>query len=339
MTPTSLEADRLKLIADYAAPIIPFLSESAVLDVCVNEEGGVWVNRLGGGWREEESMLPVDSINLLQAIATVRRKELNEQYPILETTFPLTGDRIEGLITPIVTAPIFAIRTRPKQIYTVADYAAQGVLTGAGDPMNTKCEREGFLDLAAKNPSHEEIVQLSTRFRQNVLLVGPTGSGKTSFGNALIADWKAQTPNDRVVIIEDTEELQCSLPNFVQLLANEHVSQARLLEVSLRLIPKRIVVGEVRAAEAAKVLLMAWNTGHRGGLATIHADNALAGLRKLETFLGSHDGVVREQIADAIGLVIFIDGDDRISAGRKVREVLAVKGFDSSRGDYELVRL
>ena len=107
----------------------------------------------------------------------------------------------------------------------------------------------------------------------------------------------------------------------------------------MRLIPKRIVVGEVRSSEPARVLLEAWSTGHSGGLATIHADDALSGLRKLESFLGSHEGVVRERIAAAIGLVIFIDGDERVPAGRKVRQVVAVRGFDLARQDYELLHL
>ena len=167
-------------------------------------------------------------------------------------------------------------------------------------------------------------------------MVGPTGSGKTSFGNALIADWLEQTPGDRAVIIEDTPELQCSLPNHVQLLATAQITQGHLLTAALRLIPKRLVVGEVRDTEPARVLLSAWNTGHSGGIATIHADNGLAGLRKLESLIGTHDGSSRERIAAAVGLVVFIDGDDRVAAGRKVREVIVVRGFDVTRQDYSL---
>ena len=122
-------------------------------------------------------------------------------------------------------------------------------------------------------------------------------------------------------------------------LPSEAANEATLLKTTLRLIPKRIVVGEVRATEPARVLLEAWSTGHSGGLATLHADDAVSGLRKLESLIGSHDGVIRERIAAAIGLVIFIDGDDRVSAGRKVRQVVAVRGFDYSRNDYELSQL
>jgi Flp pilus assembly CpaF family ATPase len=297
----------------------------------------MWVNRLGRGFRDEGVVSPSDAMLLLSGIATEQGCELNAAHPILETTFPLTGDRIEGMMRPVVTEAAFAIRTRSKQIFTLDDFREQGVLTRMIDPLNAKCYRAGFLDQVCGN--HMNVIRLANRYRQNILLVGPAGSGKTTFGNALIADWFKQTPGDRVVVIEDTPELQCALPNYIALRATRAANEAKLLETALRLIPKRIVVGEVRSSEPARVLLEAWSTGHSGGLATIHADDALSGLRKLESFLGSHEGVVRERIASAIGLVIFIDGDERVPAGRKVRQVVAVRGFDLARQDYELLHL
>jgi type IV secretion system protein VirB11 len=327
----------LDIIGQYAGRIPSFLAEENVLDVCVNPDGVIWVNRLGRGFRDEGVMSPSDAMLLLSGIATEQGCELNTSHPILETTFPLTGDRIEGMIRPVVSEAAFAIRTRSKQIYTLDDFAQQGVLSQGNDPLNAKCYRAGFLDRVCGD--HLQVIRLANRYRQNILLVGPAGSGKTTFGNALIADWFEQTPGDRVLMIEDTPELQCALPNYVALRASRVANEAKLLETALRLIPKRIVVGEVRSSEPARVLLEAWSTGHSGGLATIHADDAVSGLRKLESFLGSHDGVVRERIAAAIGLVIFIDGDERVPAGRKVRQLLAVRGFDAVRQDYELSHL
>jgi type IV secretion system protein VirB11 len=332
MSVTSLE-----IITQYAGRIPALLAEENVLDVCVNPDGVLWVNRLGRGFLDEGVMKPTDATLLLSGIATEQGCELNTSRPILETTFPLTGDRIEGLIRPVVSDATFAIRTRSKQIYTLDDFARQGVLSETNDPLNAKCYRAGFLDQLGGN--HLNVIRLANKYRQNILLVGPAGSGKTTFGNALIADWFEQTPRDRVVVIEDTPELQCALPNYVALRASRVANEAKLLETALRLIPKRIVVGEVRSSEPARVLLEAWSTGHSGGLATIHADDAVSGLRKLESFMGSHDGVVRERIAAAIGLVIFIDGDERVPAGRKVRQVVAMRGFDAMRQEYELSRL
>jgi Flp pilus assembly CpaF family ATPase len=327
----------LDIIAQYAGPIPALLAQENVLDVCVNPDGVMWVNRLGRGFRDEGVMASSDAELLLSGVATEQGCELNAAHPIPETTFPLTGDRIEGMMRPVVTDASFAIRTRSKQIFTLDDFGDQGVLTGMSDPLNAKCYRAGFVDHVCGN--HMNVIRLANRYRQNILLVGPSGSGKTTFGNALIADWFEQTPGDRVVVIEDTPEPQCALPNYVALRATRAANEAKLLETALRLIPKRIVVGEVRSSEPARVLLEAWSTGHSGGLATIHADDALSGLRKLESFLGSHDGVVRERIASAIGLVIFIDGDESVPAGRKVRQVVAMRGFDLARQDYELLHL
>jgi type IV secretion system protein TrbB len=332
---STLETRSFRSIAVHAGPIPQLLAEDTVLDVCVNPDGSLWVNRLGRGFVKEGEFSASDSLLLLSGIASVRDLNLNERSPILETIFPLTGDRIEGLVPPIVTAPAFAIRTRQKRLYDIQDMESSGILTHKDDELNRRHHRDDFLDHAT-GLSHGDVLRLATRYRRNALLVGPTGSGKTTAANSFIDDWRKQTPGDRVVMIEDTPELQCALPNNVQLLATRSITQADLLVAALRLIPKRLVIGEVREPEPARVLLSAWNTGHSGGLATIHADDGLAGLRKLESLVGTHDRGARERIAAAVGLVIFIDGDERVPAGRKVREVIVVRGFDPVRQDYQL---
>ncbi len=313
--------------------LLPLLRQDDTLDVVGNADGALWVNRLGRGFKHEGQYSPTKTTMLLSGIATMRQVHLNHDNPVLETIFPLTGDRIEGLISPVVEAPVFAIRTRPKKIYRLSDMAESGILTDNRDPLNSKRHHDDFVEQAS-SCTHVEIIRLACRYRRNILLVGPTGSGKTSVANGIIAEWAEVTPNDRVVIIEDTPELQCSLPNHVQLLAATHVSQADLLVTSLRLMPRRIVVGEVRDEEPARVLLGAWNTGHSGGLATIHANDALNGLRKLETLIGGHGASVRERVASAIDVVIFIDGEESLPAGRKVREVMVVRAFDRDSQDY-----
>jgi len=318
-----------------AAPLLPLLSERATLDVVVNADESVWVNRLGSGFERVGDFCVHDSTLLLQGIATIRHIAFDHDHPILETIFPITGDRIEGLISPVIDGAVLAIRTRQKQIFTLSEMTDAGILSNKADPLNAKLHHDDFLQ-RTQGRDHLGIIRLAAQYRRNILLVGPTGSGKTTFANSIIAEWADVTPSDRVVIIEDTPELQCSLANHVQLLATAHVSQTDLLVASLRLIPKRIVVGEVREPEPAQVLLGAWNTGHSGGLATIHANDALSGLRKLETLIGGHEASVRERIASAINVVIFIDGEESIPAGRKVREVLVVRDYNRTTQDYAI---
>jgi type IV secretion system protein TrbB len=322
-------------LSRLATPLLPFLKQATVLDVVVNRDESLWVNRLGKGFERVGEFSEHDGRLLLQGVATIRRIAFDHDHPILETIFPLTGDRIEGLINPVVDGTVFAIRTRQKKIFRLGEMASAGILSDLADPLNGKRHHDDFLE-RVQGCDHLGIIRLAAQYRRNILLVGPTGSGKTTFANSIITEWADLTPHDRVVIIEDTPELQCSLPNHVQLLATAHVSQADLLVASLRLIPKRIVVGEVREPEPARVLLGAWNTGHSGGLATIHANDALSGLRKLETLIGGHEASLRERIASAINVVIFIDGEESIPAGRKVREVLVICGYDRTAQDYEV---
>ena len=143
---------------------------------------------------------------------------LDERHPILETIFPLTGDRIEGLISPVVAGSVLAIRTRQKQIFSLGEMASAGILTDAVDPLNAKRHQDTFFEQAQKL-DHLGVIRLAAKYRRNILLVGPTGSGKTTFGNSIIAEWAKSTPGDRVVIIEDTPELECSLANHVKWLA------------------------------------------------------------------------------------------------------------------------
>jgi type IV secretion system protein VirB11 len=150
--------------------------------------------------------------------------------------------------------------------------------------------------------------------------------------NAVLAYVVEASPDDRLVIVEDTAELQCAAPNAVLLHTSDTVSMQRLLRATMRLRPDRIIVGETRGGEALD-LLKAWNTGHPGGVSTIHANHARAGLRRLELLiLERTENPMRELIAEAVNVIVGI-AKTAGSPGRRIEEIVAVSGLKG--GDYQ----
>ena len=167
---------------------------------------------------------------------------------------------------------------------------------------------------------------------RNILVIGGTGSGKTTLTNAIILEMVKDNADERIFIIEDTGEIQCSAKNFVQFHTSLEINMTQLLKTTLRMRPDRILVGEVRGAEALD-LLMAWNTGHEGGVATLHANNAKAGLDRLAMLISMHPESpkpIEPLIAEAVDVIIHIAKTPEGS--RKVKEVLEVRGY--SKGKY-----
>jgi type IV secretion system protein VirB11 len=195
-------------------------------------------------------------------------------------------------------------------------------------------QRSNFL-AEVEGMDHRDILMHAIANRWNILVAGSTGSGKTTFVNTLLEAQTRLTPHDRTVIIEDTPELNCKVANSISLLSSAHFSMLDCLLVSMRLIPKRITVGEVRG-KTAEALVEAWNTGHPGGFATLHADNAELALVRLEALVAKATAAPRQDwIAQAVNLVVFIESDPALPAGRKVKEVCVVTGYKDGR--YQLV--
>ncbi len=324
-----------KLRRELGEKILDALAQEITEDICLNPDGEVWVKRMGEPFILLDRMPPNRALSAMGTIAAQRGTVINHDHPILETELPLDGSRFEGLVSPIVRNPVFAIRMRPRRIFTLEEYESSGILTDLSDPSNRRRKRETFLDSVRRvRMSHGDIIRLALREKKNILVVGSTGSGKTTFVNACLTALACLAPDDRVISIEDTTELQCTAPNCVDLRATGEITMLDCLRASLRLKPTRIVVGEVRGAEA-HTLLKAWNTGHPGGCATIHANDAISGLRRLESLVGEATASPQHAlIAEAIDLVIFIDEDPDLRAGRKVREVLLVTGHRD--GQYEV---
>lgn len=283
------------------------LAEPRVVEVMVNPDGKIWVDRVGEGRRYSgQSLGPADAERILRLLADHGGEVVTRDRPRVSATLPVTGDRFQGEFMPLVAAPAFAIRKRPELVFTLDDYLRDGVLTTA----------------------QADQIRAALAGRQNILIAGGTGSGKTTLANALLAE--PAFAGDRVVLIEDTAELQCSAADRVALLTKRTepvVTMTDLVRDTLRLRPDRIVIGEVRDGSALD-LLKAWNTGHTGGLATIHANSATEAMTRLEDLIGEvTQRIPNRAIAQAINMVIFIE---RTAAGRIVRAVMRVTGWDDA---------
>ncbi len=290
------------------------LARPDVVEIMANPDGGLWVDIIGQGRQRMGAIDSSSAETVIRLLAAHAGENANPESPAIAGVLPATGERFQGLLPPLVERPTFTIRKRPTRIFTLDDYVASGVLAADG----------------AKSIRHA-IAQ-----RQNILVAGGTGSGKTTLVNAILHEPEFQM--QRVVLIEDTRELQCSAPDRVELLTKNtepKVTMNDLLRMTLRLRPDRIVVGEVRGGEAL-ALLKAWNTGHPGGVATIHANSAEDAVYRLEDLIGEVSQTVPQRsIASAINLVVFIK---RIAAatGRVVSEIQRVADFNDGR--YMLCR-
>lgn len=285
------------------------LCDPAIVEIMLNPDGKLWLDRHGSGrFCTDKILKPDEGERIIRLVASHIGAEITNTAPIISAELPGGGERFEGVLPPVTTAPCFAIRKAAGKIFTLDDYVAAGTLS------KVRCEA---LKHAVAN-------------RKSILIVGGTGSGKTTLANALLQE-VAET-GDRVVIIEDTRELQCATPDQVALRTQApHVSMAALVRSTLRLRPDRIVVGEVRGAEALD-MLKAWNTGHPGGVSTIHANDALSGLYRLEQLVGEASAKIpRTLVAQAIDLVVFIAGR---GSARRIEMIRRVQSFDPANGAY-----
>jgi type IV secretion system protein VirB11 len=305
-----------KLRRELGPVVLAALEDPDITEVMLNPDGCLWVESQRAGMRDTGRQMPaMQAENLIGTVAAMLGTVVNAGAPIVEGELLLDGNRFEGILPPVSTAPVFVIRKRPSAIYTLEDYVRAEIMHEA--------QAEGLRE--------------AVRDRQNLLIAGGTTSGKTTLANALIAEMvRLGDPAERIVILEDTRELQCSARNAVQLHTGDVADLTRLTRITMRLRPDRIIIGEVRGGEAL-ALLKAWNTGHPGGLTTVHANSAPAALMRLDTLV-QEAGVPPQPrlVAEAVDLVVFIA---RTPDGRRVRELAAVTGYDPATGSYHLAPL
>lgn len=304
MTGSIKDRAKRKLERDIGPELLQALNDSKTVELMLNADGKVWVERLGEAMQCIGTLRPAQAQAIIETIAGYHGKEVTRSKPILEGEFPLDGSRFAGQLPPVVPAPTFAIRKKAVAIFTLDQYVENGIMTA----------------------DQKHVLVEAVAAHRNILVIGGTGSGKTTLVNAIINEMVITDPTERVFIIEDTGEIQCAAENHVQYHTSLDVSMTALLKTTLRMRPDRILVGEVRGAEALD-LLDAWNTGHEGGAATLHANNANAGLARLRSLITRNPAAPAEiepLIGEVVHIVVHIA---RTPEGRRIQEILEVSGY------------
>ena len=292
-----------KLLREMGETVRKAMDDPQVIEIILNPDGKVWVDKIGIGMTYLCDMPDVQALQMLGTVAHMLGTVINYHNPVVEGELPGDGSRVEGVIPPIVPNPAFNIRKKASAVFSLAEYVRNGRATDSD--VRILCE--------------------AVSSRKNILVVGGTGTGKTTFVNAIINEMKILTPKHRLLILEDTLELQCSMENFVSMRTSSDKSMQDLLKITMRQRPDRIIIGEVRGKEALD-MLKAWNTGHPGGVCTVHANDARAGLLRIEQLISEvSQSPMRELIAEAIDVIAFLVRDSHI--GPKLSELVAVDGI------------
>lgn len=289
------------------------LEDPEVIEIMLNPDGSLWIERYGQDHERIGEIALAQSRLVLSQVASALELTVNAEHPIVEGEFPLDGSRFEGTFPPIVgPGPSFSLRKKASRVFTLEEFMAACSITARVI----------------------EIIHEAVQRRLNIVVVGGTSSGKTTFVNAVIDAIYRLTPSHRLLILEDTAELQSQSPNAVffrtSVLAN--VDMRKLAKVSMRYAPKRILVGEVRDAAALEMLKL-WNTGHPGGVSTFHADSAEEALPRLEELVEEAGlGPKQNLIGRAVDLVVYMEKTP--DNQRRISEIIKVNGFNPKQESY-----
>jgi P-type conjugative transfer ATPase TrbB len=302
MTDSTLERNLAKLRKDFGDVFLAALADPETVEIVLNADGTLWRERLGEPLVQIGTMTATAADAAIRTLAAMHHTVITRDSPSIECEL-WDGSRFAGQIPPVVSAPTFAVRKRASRVFTLDQYVESGIMT----------------------PAQDLFLREAIRDHRNVLLSGSVGSGKTTMVNSLIAELTYQFPNERLIIIEDTAELQCAAKDFVQYHTSQDRDMTQLVRMSLRMRPDRILVGEVRGEEALD-LLMAWNLGTPGGFATVHANDARSSLTRIETLVSMHPRAPRDiprLIGEVQPVLVHIA---RTKGGRAVREIVDVQG-------------
>ena len=286
-----------------------------LMEMMFNSDGKLFYQNIGEKTIEYESEFQSARVErIIKIAAHISGITLNFQNPILETTLPFDGARFSATIPPITKVPTFSIRKKAVRIFSLQDYLDNEIIT----------------------PEQLSIIKYAVSNHKNIMVAGSTGSGKTTFCNAIIQEISDQYPNERIIMIQDVAELQCASDNFVDFISDQYTTPTHLVKLCLRYKPTRILMGEIRDGVALDLLDL-WNTGHEGGISTVHANSALLTLTRLENLIERNPCApkrIPEVIADTLDYVFFIE-EDHLTKRRKLKEILKINGYDKKNHEYK----
>lgn len=302
------------LKATMGPELLSYMTDDNVFELMLNSDGKLWIDTFDKGCIDSGMTIEASQAKrIIYAVSALSNQVIDtEKRPFLEAdikaNYLFSNCRFQGELPTIVDAPSFNIRKHSKQIFSLDDYVRQGTMSSA----------------------QKEALITAIKSHKNIIAAGGTASGKTTMLNAILNE--ISKSDDRVIIIEDTPELQCSAKNHQNLKTRQPlVDMDALLRITLRKSPKRIVVGEVRGKEAL-TLLTAWSTGHRGGCSTIHSDSALDTLYRLEEMISEASLTPQQaRIGRAIDVVVYLR---MVGLKRVVEDIIEVVGYNKTTGEY-----
>lgn len=295
---------RLELLSHSLGDVIRgALNDPDVVEISLNDDGKIWVERNGEAMRPAGVLTPADGLRIISLVADALGQVVTAEMPILEGEFPLDGSRFEGMIPPVVRAPVFSLRKHSPVVIPLQEYVNSGAM-----PVEVL-----------------ELIKEALVKKWNILVSGGTGSGKTTLINGIIAEMAVLCPDARLSIMEDTRELQSCNPNTVYMRSTVYVPMPMLVKANMRMRPDRMIMGEVRGQEAFD-LLVALNTGHPGGMCTIHANSAPETLDRLEDLIGQDK---KRMIGRSVDLVLYLER-------RRVMEAVRCHSFNLATQEYVL---
>ena len=306
----------LMTLVNCMSEIMPMLKDEGIFEVYINPDGKVWTDGFDGRVCTEITLSAAQIKQIIFNVAALTNQLITEEKPTLDAEIPqnkfFDKCRFEGNLPNIVLSPTINIRKHPKKIFTLDDYVKQGILT----------------------ENQRAIIIKAVRSKKNIIAAGGTKSGKTTFLNAILAE--ISKLNDRVILIEDTPELQCTASDCVSMRTMRNFTMSDCLRSVLRMTPDRIVVGEVRGGEAL-ALLDAWSTGHGGGCSTVHSNSAKDTLLRLENMTARvSQNPQQTTIGQAVNLIVYLKylGNKRI-----VEDIIELNGYNVAKKEYDLKSL